>query len=265
MSWARTAFVLSDALSIALIIRLIMLRLHDIYRVFCAFLIFQVVSESFVIVEKFTSLDRRVDYRVTWLFIQLVSWILSIWMVYALLNAILRRLPGILRISRRALHVSLALALVIALISARPEWLASGSSGENSPIVYIVEVAFVLQRLVATIALLTLLFTLVFVLWFPVAMPRNLAVFSIGFGVYFTGKTTLLLLRSFWFHEGLQLLNNGVTLMLCVCLLYWIIFLNKSGENAPVTLGHSWQSNRQSKLFSDMEQLNALLVRSGRR
>jgi hypothetical protein len=264
MNWARIAFALSDALSIVLIGRLIMLRLHDIYRVFCAFLIFQVVSESFVIVEKFTPLDRLVDYRITWLVIQLISWVLSIWMVYALLNAILTRLPGILRISRRVLNISLAVALVIALFSARPEWLASGGVGESSPIVYAVEVAFVLQRLVATIALLTLLFTLAFILWFPVSMPRNLAVFSVGFGVYFTGKTTLLLVRSFWFHEGLNMLNNGMTLMLCLCLIYWITFLNKAGETAPVTLGHSWQADRQSKLLSDMEHLNALLVRSAR-
>ncbi len=265
MNWARIAFALSDALSIVLIIRLIKLRLHDVYRVFCAFLVFQIVSESFVILEKFTSLDRRIDYRVTWLIIQLFSWVLSIWMVYALLNAILTRLPGILRISRRVLKLSLVIALAIALVTARPEWLASGSAGGNSPIVYAVYVAFVLQRLVATIALLTLLFTLGFILWFPVSMPRNLAVFSIGFGVYFTSKTTLLLLRSFWFHEGFDMLNNGITVMLCVCLIYWITFLNTSGETAPVTLGHSWQTNRQSKLLSDMEHLNALLVRSARR
>jgi hypothetical protein len=266
MNWARIAFVLSDVLSIVLTIRLIMLRLHDVYRVFCAFLIFQVLSESFVIVDKFTSLDRTIDYRIAWLIMQLISWILSIWMVYALLNAILRRLPGILRISRHALNVSLALALAIALVSARPEWLASGSSGdEASSIVYAVDVAFVLQRLVATIALLILLFTLAFVLWFPVAMPRNLAVFSVGFGIYFTGKTVLLLLRSFWFHEGLPLLNNGITIIECVCLIYWIIFINKSGETAPVTVGHSWQTDRQSELLNDLEHLNALLVRSGRR
>ncbi len=264
MNWARIAFVLSDALSVVLIIRLIMLRLHGVYRVFCAFLIFQIVSESFVLVEKFTVLDRQIDYRVIWLFIQLTSWILSIWMVYALLNAILTRLPGILRISRRVLHISLSFALAIALISARPEWLASGSSGDTS-LVYAVDVAFVMQRLVATIALLMLLFTLGFVLWFPVVMPRNLAVFSIGFGIYFTAKATLLLLRSFWFHEGLPLLNNGITLMLCICLLYWITFINKSGETAPVTLGHSWQTSRQSQLLIDMEHLNALLVRAGRR
>ena len=120
MNWPRVAFALSDALSVVLIMRLVMLRLHDIYRVFCAFLIFQVLSESFVIIEKFTSLNNRIDYRITWLVMQLISWILSIWMVYALLNAILRRLPGILRISRNALNVSLGLALAIALVSARP-------------------------------------------------------------------------------------------------------------------------------------------------
>ncbi len=265
MNWARFAFVLSDALSVVLIVRLIALRLHDIYRVFCAFLIFQVVSESFVMVERFTKLGRLIDYRFVWLGIQLFSWVISIWMVYALLHDILRRLPGILRFSRKVLNVSLALALVIALLSAGPEFVASGVSEDRTPIVYVLKVAFVLERLVTTIALLILLLTLAFILWFPVAMPRNLAVFSIGFGVYFTAKSTLLLLESFWLPKYQRLLGDGVTLILCICLAYWIIFLNKSGETAPVTLGHSWQSNRQSELLGDMEHLNALLVRAGRR
>ena len=265
MNWSRIAFDASDVLSVVLVIRLFSLRLHSAYRVFCAFLIFQVISESFVIVLKLTSLNRVIDYRVAWLAIISAGWVLSFWMVYALLRDILRNLPGILRFSQRVLNFVVPLSLVIALVSAKPEYLAAGAGTATTSLGYMVKAALIMDRLVATISLLSLMLMLVFIVWFPVTLPRNLAVFSVGFVVYFTAKTVLLLVRSFWAHESFELLNDGVTLILCICLVYWITFLNKRGESVPVTLGHVWQINRNVKLVNDLEHLNAVLARAGRR
>jgi hypothetical protein len=265
MNWAQIAFGLSDVLSLVLVIRLITLRLHDVYRIFCAFLLFEIVSESFTIIERFSSLDSVVDYRLTWLIMRLVFWVLSIWIVYALLRAIFASLPGILRFSRKTLHVVLPASVLIALATAVPEYIASGAPGAATHLEYAVRMALILERIVATIAVLTLLLTLAFILWFPVTMPRNLAVFSIGFIVYFTAKTALLLIHSFWSHGNIPLVNNGVTFILCICLACWIIFLNKEGEIVPVTIGHGWQPSDRSELLHNLEALNASLARAGRR
>ncbi len=265
MNWTRIAFGVSDVFSIALVIRLIVLRLHNLYRIFCAFLVFQVISESLAMIVRFSSLDSFVDYRLLWLITMLGSWVLTIWIVYALLRAILAKLPGILRFSRRVLNTVLALSFFIALISAKPEYVASGAAGQHSSIAYAVSVGLILERLVATIAVLTLLLTLAFILWFPVTMPRNLAVFSIGFIVYFTAKTALLLIHSFWLHHSISIVNNSVTFILSVCLVYWIIFLNEKGEDVPVTIGHRWHSSRETELLNNLESLNAALARAGRR
>ncbi len=265
MNWAQIAFALSDILSVALIIRLINLRLHHVYKVFCAFLIFEIVSTSFTIIEKFSSLNNIVDYRVMWLVMRLASWTISIWMVYALLYAILANLPGILKFSRRVLNSVLPISLGAALLSAAPEYSASGTSKVSIPIDFLVGIGFVLERVVSTIALFTLLLVLFFILWFPVKMPRNLANFSNGFILYFSAKTTFLLVRSFWSHESFALVDNGVTFILCICLGYWIIFLNKQGEEVPVTLGHSWQVSKQTQLMGNLESLNATLSRAARR
>ncbi len=265
MNWTRTSLVLSDGLIIALIFRLFTLRLHHVYRVFCAFLIFEAFSASFIIVERFSTLDRHVDYRALWLLLRLIYWILSVSMVYALLQALLQSLPGILRLSRRVLNVALALAGVVALLSAEPEYIASGVSKTAVGIDHLVGIALILERLLSTVAVLTLLLMLIFVLWFPVRMPRNLAVFSIGFCVYFTSKTMFLLLHSFWSHNALPVVNIGVTFILSICLVYWIVFLNRAGEIAPVVMGHSWQADRQSELMRDLEHINEALTHTNGR
>jgi hypothetical protein len=186
-------------------------------------------------------------------------------MVYALLRAILTGLPGILRLSKKILSYAFPLSFVVALLTAVPEYTASGAANVADRLDYVVIVALILERLISTIALLTLLLMLAFVLWFPVRMPRNLALFSIGFVVYFSAKTFFLMFHNFWSHEMLSIVDNGVTFILCICLAYWITFLNRQGEVSPITLGHSWKSTKQSKLLNELESINAVLERAGRR
>lgn len=265
MNWTRIGLGLSGILNVALIARLVTLGLHRVYRIFCAFLLFELVSISLVLFSRSFNLNKYLDYRVVWLTLRFGSWILWIWMIYALLQAILRRFPGILRISQRALNVILPLSICAALISAFPEYVASGAGNATGALDHLVIIGLVCERVIATVVLLVLLLMLLFILWFPVRMPRNLAVFSIGFIVYFAAKTALLLLRSFYSHESLALVNNGVTSILCICLACWITFLNKQGETAPVTIGHSWRASRQPELMNNLEALNTALARAGRR
>jgi hypothetical protein len=264
MNFAQITAAVSDVLSLLLIGRLVSMRLHSAYRVFCLYLGFEVLSQSFVLIERFTSLDRLLDYRITWLIIQGISWLLSIWMVYALLRAILEKLPGILRFSRKVLRYAVPLALLISVLSTGPEYLASGASQLHNPLDFLVRVAIIMSRGVSTICVLVLLATLLFVLWFPVRMPRNLAVFSIGFSLYFTAKSFSFLFYSFWSHENRMLVSNIVAAVFCLCLMYWLLFLNRKGEFATVTMGHSWGREKQTGLIQDLEHLNAVLGRAAR-
>ena len=84
----------------------------------------------------------------------------------------------------------------------------------------VVDIVVVLERVISTVALLVLVFILAFILWFPVQMPRNLAVFSVGFIVYFAAITGLLLAQSFlvaWdFEWNQRCYCNGSHRLLCV-------------------------------------------------
>ncbi len=257
MHWSRIAQYISNGFALILICRLLILRLHSVYRVFCLFLIWELAASAIFFL--------GLDYRLTWMGTRAVSWVLSLYMVYALLEAILSNFPGILRFSRRALNVVFASAVVFALLTARPEYSASALSGSLDPIDRALGITFVLERVISMAALLALVFILGFILWFPVRMPRNLAIFSIGYVLYFAAKTGLLLARSYWAPEKIDLLSILLNVILSTCFACWTIFITRQGEIARVQIGHSWHLLEQKRLIGQLEAMNTALLRASRR
>ncbi len=259
--------IVNTLLTIALIVRIFSLRLYGVYRAFSIFLLFEVFSSSValsaVFIERIS--PGRLDYRIIWIPLRVVAWILSLWMVYALVKAILVTLPGILRFSKRVLNVVIPAAVLIALITARPEYAVAGVRGTADPLARAVLAVLLIERVISTIALLALVSILLFILWFPVQMPRNLAILSVGFVVYFASKSVLLLLRSFWSHEILRLASNGISIILIACFIYWLLLLNAEGETARVRIGHSWRAEEQGRLIGQLEAMNTALLRAARR
>lgn len=268
MNITRIIQLLNELLTIALIVRICFLRLHSVYRIFCLFLIFEFLSSSVVFLEVILH-NRVLDYRISWIAMQAIAWVLWLWMVYALLKAILATLPGILKLSQKVLNYVFPAAILIAVITARPELSASRGSAAVDRIDRAVALTLVLDRVIATIALLVLLAMLVFILWFPVRMPRNLAHFSMGFVIYFAAKTVFLLFRNYGAHsmnQQLRLtLSNAISVVLVACFVYWLAFLNSEGELSPVRIGHSWRADEQNRLIGQLEAMNAALVRGARR
>lgn len=253
---------ISDGLALALAIRLLLLRLHTVYRVFCAFLLFDLFSSAVFFL---TTYAMRADYWLAWIVMRPVAWILSLWMVYALLDAILANLPGILRLSRKILNVAFAAALLIALLTAEPEYSASRLAASTVTARRAMAAVFVMERVISMAALLVLLVVAAFILWFPVQMPRNLAVFSIGFVVFFATRTGLLLVHTYWLGANPHILSAANSLALATCCAYWLTLINPAGETTPVRIGHSWGPAEQGRLAGQLEAMNAALLRSVRR
>jgi hypothetical protein len=138
-----------------------------------------------------------------------------------------------------------------------------------NPIDRAVAVTLVLDRMIATVALLVLVAMLLFILWFPVQMPRNLALFSVGFVVYFAAKTVFLIFRNYLAHDMTDrmtdLISNATSLVLIGCFVYWLAFINPGGEFSTVRIGHSWRTDEQNRLIGQLEAMNAALLRGARR
>jgi hypothetical protein len=101
-----------------------------------------------------------------------------------------------------------------------------------------------------------------FFLWFPVVVSRNLAVFSIGYVVYFSSITALLFLQSYRSNEGAHVGSVVAMLVTCVCYAYWAIFLSKAGESVPVRIGHGWKLDEQQRMIHRLEEVNGILLQT---
>ncbi|MGH9439742.1 MAG: hypothetical protein ACRD22_18145, partial [Terriglobia bacterium] len=253
MDWSHIAEIASDVLTLGLIFRLLSLRLHSVYRVFCLLLLFEVATSGIALWIHFAR-PPWVNYRIVWLSFTPIGWILYVATVYALLNALLKKFPGILRFSRKVLHVSFLVAALIGALTARPQFLAQEQMVRPiDRLAHLVEAGFIGERIFSMVAALAILATLAFILWFPVQLPRNLTVFSVGLAVYFAARTSLMLAYSFFPGVDLSAVNISVMFLLTACLLYFLIFINKAGEEAPVRIGHSWNAAEQQRLIGQLE------------
>jgi hypothetical protein len=260
MIWGQVAKGVDSALCLALIARLLFLRLHRVYRIFCLFLVTELFG-SVIAYLKYLAPDSDADYRIIWMVSESVIWICLLWTVYALLEAVLKNLPGILGFSRKLLNGVFISAGIVGLLTAPVEYLLSGAAAEVDPIARAVDIGFVMDRVLSTVALLVLVSILVFMLWFPVEVSRNLIVFSTGFLVYFGAKTALLLTRSFGSNENIRLISNLVMFISGACFAYWAMFLSRQGETVPVRIGHSWHRRDQERLIGQLDAMNAALLR----
>jgi hypothetical protein len=264
MTLTDTAQFISDGLALALCIRLLLLRLHSVYRVFCAFLLFDLFSSAVFLLSTHVP-ALHLDYRWAWMILRPIAWVLSLWMVYALLDAMLGGLPGILRLSHKILNIGFVGALVLALLTAEPEYSASRLSASINSGNRAMAAVFVMERVIFMAALLVLLLMLAFILWFPVRMPRNLAVFTVGFVVFFAAGTGLSLAHTYFPHTDPHLLSWIEVFLHSSCFAYWLLFINRAGEEKPVRIGHSWGAAEQRRLAGQLEAMNEALLRAARR
>lgn len=271
MDWPSITQYVELCLGFVLVARLLSLHLHRVYRYFCIFLLADISGTLIWAVQLRTQgTPLHFDYRIAWLCERLVTWIFTLLTVYALLDAILARLPGILKLSRKVLNISFAVAVLIGLLTALPEYRAAAESQVlHSRLAHVVSGAIVLDRVIASVALIMLLCILVFLIWFPVEMSRNLVTFFSGFVVYFALKACLMLalsLRSNAAPDFIRFTNMLSAVLVAAIFAYWTIFITKAGENVPAKLRVAqWHRREEDLLIAQLEAMNASLLRAVRR
>jgi len=268
-SWINAAQYATEILAIVLVFRLLWLRerREGIYYIFIAFLLVE-TFQSLLYFAYTKWAVNQIDYRLLWLCFTAFLSLFSLWLVYALAKAVLAELPGILRFSRTLLNVAFPLAIVIAFSTAKSEyWLLLRGGRVIEPMDRLMRICSVADRGISMAAALLLLIILAFILWFPVKMSKNLAIFSIGFVVYFASKTGLELIHLYskLGAKAITILSTVDSVILILCLLYWIFFIGAQGQTAQVRIGHSWRVAEQAKLLEQLESLNGVLMRSSQR
>ncbi|HZS56300.1 MAG TPA: hypothetical protein VFA65_17985 [Bryobacteraceae bacterium] len=268
MDWPSVAQYVELCLGFILVAKLLSLRLHRVYRYFCVFLLADISGILIWYVQRRTQhTSFHFDYRLPWLALHIIGWVFTLLTVYALLDAILANLPGILKLSHRVLNLSFGAAVVIGLLTAFPEYRAAIINQTfTTRLAHVIAAAFVLDRVIASVALIALLCILLFLMWFPVELSRNLAIFFSGFVVYFALKVGLMISLTLQSVELIRATGMSIAILSIAVFSYWAIFISRAGESVRAKLNIGWWHPRQEQLLvAQLEAVNASLLRAVRR
>lgn len=271
MDLSSIAQYIELCIGFVLAVRLLVLDLHRVYKYFAVFLLVDIVSVTI------WALDRRAkgtpfhfDYRPGWLIESAILWTLTLLTVYALLDAILAHLPGILRLSRRVLNVSFGVAILIGIASAVRDFRSAASAEASFGwLAHAVAAAIVLDRVIDTAALLALISILIFLIWFPVEMSRNLVAFFAGFFIYFALKTCIGLATSLGFTGDAAIIrfaNLLNPLVAAAVFAYWTFAITRGGETVPARMRvPTFTTRHEERMMAHLEAMNASLLSAVRK
>jgi hypothetical protein len=133
-------------------------------------------------------------------------------------------------------------------------------------IAHVIAAAFILDRVIASVALITLFCILLFLIWFPVELSRNLAIFFSGFVVYFALKVSLMVSLTLHSRELIRVTGMSIAVLSIAVFSYWAIFISRAGERVRAKLSlAAWHRREEELLVAQLEAMNASLLRAVRR
>jgi hypothetical protein len=176
----------------------------------------------------------------------------------------MKTVPGVYDLSHKVLKWSFIAAAAVGSASLIFGGVASSKSGT---IGVLTAFAKALERSFALTSFVLLVGVLLFLLWFPVQVPRNLAVFSAAYLAFF-GITVASLFVAYFIpsdRSAAGFMTKAVEGASVACYILWLVTLNRAGEEQPVRVGHIWKPADQQKLLQQLDAINATLLTGARR
>lgn len=234
-------------------VRLFILDLHRRYRVFFSYLIFATLRLGV-----FSSLPQGSGaYQKIWVLTEPLEWLFYVLVVLEIYSLVLEDYRGLSTVGRWALIT----AVLIALLASGLSLMAPSQSIQS----HLMRYYYVAERAVYFSLVVFLLSILGLLLQYPIALCRNIVVHSMVFSIYFLGNTVLFLLlsmRGFAVHTEVSDAFRMITLGAVGT---WLVMLNPAGELRKLTLRPRWMPGREEELASQLNHLNAALLRATRR
>jgi hypothetical protein len=238
------------ALLVALITRLWSADLYRIYPYFFSYLLAELLRIALMSAIPF----RGRLYPKFWAAGEITVACFYALIVVELYRVVLRDLPGIATTSRRYITGTLVVATLGSLLLLRLE-----EAPKN-----FVSATLVIDRAIVFSLVIFILLVSGFLVYYPVRLSRNVVFYSIGYAVYFLTKATALFVRTLG-HYVLPQIGTALLIVSSVCLLFWILTLNRQGELLTVVIGHKWKSDDEVRLLAKLKDINAHLLAAGKK
>ena len=248
--WQLALFACNLLAFVALLVRILSIRLARAYPALVAWLGVNIV---FCSLPWIVQMDFLVYH---WFYIcsESLELLLYLLTVLELYSKVLKSLPGLASAARIFIQI---------VVPASAIGSVSLFAVEKHPVSYLDWFYRVDGTVITTLVLFVLMIT-AFMVWFPIRLPRNTVVYSVGYAAYLVPKgASLFLMNS---GHGVPWLNGAVGMaMSTLCLLFWAVALDRAGETAVVSLGSLFHPRDEPRLLTQLEAINRTLWRTAQK
>jgi len=241
-------------------VRLYISGLSRKYRAFFYYLIFSTIQMAYT-----TRMDPASrSYLDAYVVTEPISWFLYAVVVLELYSLVLADYQGLYTVGRWALIIAVTLALLASALS-----LLVPSIGKQQTSLLggfsVLRYYYVAERAVY-LSLIVFLLTILFVLLqYPITLKRNIVVHLVVFLVYFLGNTVAYLVVSMVGWGAVKAVQYPLWAVTLGSLAAWLALLNPAGEMRKVRLRPAWMPGKEEQLVSQLNSLNAALLRATRK
>lgn len=240
-----TIFQALICLSLAL--RMLRSGLYRKYRYFFLYIVVSFAQMTVVLTVPFmTNL-----YRNFFIATELGELFLVVLVVQEVYTWMLGSLTGIVSASRRFIRAAVTFAIVVSLMLLTLEKTPLNLTGRF----------FLFERAIIFSLLIFVVCMLLFLLYYPVSLSRNIFVYSIGFAFYFLAKAATLFIRNTG-HQWDRAMSAFLLVVSIGCLGFWLVGLSRAGEKIQRVIGHRWDPSDQERLLRQLQSINTSLLRT---
>jgi len=235
---------------IVLTFRIWQTGLYSVYSYFFGYLLADVVQIVMLAVVPFDS----VTYRNGWLITEAIIVCFYVLVVLELYSIVLQDLAGIATVSRRYLKVAVSLAIMVSLLMVGLE----RNYGK------LVAHMLTFERALTFSLVLFILLIMLFLVYYPVPLKRNVLAYTIGYVAYFLTKATSIFIHNLGYYWN-RVFSDTLIAASTACFLFWCFALTRRGETKTAVIGHQWNAADEERVLDQLKAINANLLRVARK
>lgn len=183
---------------------------------------------------------------------QAIKATLSVFIVLNLYWLALSGRPALARFSRTVIGYCFAIAAAISAVGILLDIRQAHGRDQR------LRAFLTFERSMDSVVLIVLMLVTCLLVWFPLQVRRNVALYIGGFAVYWFGRWAGLLATNL-FPTLRGPMSIAMLSLSFACMLGWLLTLRRAGETVTTVTGHRWNTAEADRLKGQLDAINARL------
>jgi hypothetical protein len=231
--------------------------LYRRYRALASFLIFVSLAECLTFLLLRNPHPRL--FLMLWYVQQPLTWFFSVWIVLELYCLILEKHKGLTTLGRWVQYAGFSVATLISLLAMLPR--LQGNINHFGPITETSYLA--MERAVNCGMLVFLVVILIWISRYPVPLSRNLLIHAATFSLLFLSNSIGFFSQLLFGYRTTTPIDLALTAIFAACVLSWLLFLNRKGEEVRIMLVR-FSPEQEERILRHLEALNKTMLKVSR-